>query len=73
MSKSVNIHRIIANTFEPGHSISYNIAYVPSEDSDQPAHPRSLIRIFTGQFVASQNSKATSDGQQHRENIPTCI
>ena len=28
---------------EPGHSISYKIACAPSEDSDQPAHLRSLI------------------------------
>ena len=29
-------------SFEPGHNISCNIAWVPSEDSDQPVHPRSL-------------------------------
>ena len=26
--------------------ISYKIAYAPIEDSDQPAHPRNLIRVF---------------------------
>ena len=31
-----------------GHSISYKIACAPSEDSDQPAHPRSLIRVVAG-------------------------
>ena len=30
----------------PGHRISYKIACVSSDDSDQPAHPRSLIRVF---------------------------
>ena len=35
---------------EPGHSISYKIAYAPSEDSDQPMHPRSLIRIIAGHY-----------------------
>ena len=44
-------------------SISYKIASVSSEDSDQPAHPRSLIRLFAGHSVASQGSKACSDGQ----------
>ena len=39
---------------EPGISISYKIACAPSEDSDQPAHPRSLIRVFTGHSVDSQ-------------------
>ena len=28
---------------EPGHSNSYNFTCVPSEDSDQPSHPSSLI------------------------------
>ena len=31
---------------EPGHSISYKIDCAPSEDSDQTARPRSLIRVF---------------------------
>ena len=31
---------------EPGHSISYSDACAPSEDSDQSANPRSLIRVF---------------------------
>ena len=39
-------------TIEPGHSISYKVAYVPSEDADQTAHPRSLLRIFAGYSVA---------------------
>ena len=32
---------------EPGHSIFYKNACARSADSDQPAHPRSLIRVFT--------------------------
>ena len=35
----------------------------PSEDSDQPAHSRSLIRIFTGRILDSQVSKVSSCGQ----------
>ena len=30
----------------PVHSSSYEIVCAPIEDSDQPAHPRSLIRVF---------------------------
>ena len=48
---------------EPGHSISYKIACAPSEDSDQPAHTRSLIRVFAGHLVSSQGFKASSGGQ----------
>ena len=32
---------------EPGYNISYKCPCAPSEDSDQPAHPRSLIRVLT--------------------------
>ena len=32
--------------YEPDHSFSYKIACAPSEDSDQPAHPRRLIWVF---------------------------
>ena len=51
---------------EPGHSNSYKIACVPSGDSDQPAHPRSLIRVFAGYsgVQCSQGSKASSGGQR---------
>ena len=44
--------------------MSYKIASVPSEDSDQPAHLRSLIRAFTGHSMGSQGSKPSSGGQR---------
>ena len=50
--------------YDSGHSISYKIARVPSEASDQTAHPRSLIRVFAGHYVGSQESKASSGGQR---------
>ena len=34
-------------TFEPLHDKTNKLAYVPSEDSDQPGHLPSLIRVFT--------------------------
>ena len=36
----------IYNVFEPAHDKTYKIACAPSEDSDQPGHPPSLIRVF---------------------------
>ena len=36
----------------------------PSEDSDQPAHPRRLIRIFTGRILDRQECKVSSCGQR---------
>ena len=40
---------------EPGHSISYKIAHAHSEDSDQPAHPRSLISLRRALGVQPRN------------------
>ena len=34
------------NIFEPPHDKTNKMACAPSEDSDQPGHPPSLIRIF---------------------------
>ena len=48
---------------EPGQNTSYKIVCAPSEDSDQPAHPRSLIRVFAGHSVGSQISEASLGGQ----------
>ena len=36
---------------KPGHNISYKLTCAPSEDSDQPAHPRSLIIVFAEHTV----------------------
>ena len=33
--------------YEPSHEKTNNMTCAPSEDSDQPGHPRSLIRVFT--------------------------
>ena len=38
------------------------IACVPSEDSDQPAHQRSLIGVFAGHALGNQGSIALSGG-----------
>ena len=31
--------------FEPAHDKTYKMACTPSEDTDQPGHPPSLIRV----------------------------
>ena len=33
-------------SYEPLHDKTNKMAYAPSEDSDQPGHPPSLIRVF---------------------------
>ena len=50
--------------YEMGHSFSYKIGCAASEDSDQPTHPRNLIRILAMHSVGSQGSNTYSDGQR---------
>ena len=47
-----------------GTAIPERLQVRPRDDSDQLAHPRSLIRIFTGHSVGSQGSKAFSGGRR---------
>ena len=42
---------------EPQRQKTYLRAYAPGEDSDQPVHSPSLIRIFSGHILDSQESK----------------
>ena len=44
--------------YDPRDIISYKIASAPSEDSDQTAHLRSLIRVFARQSVSNQGSQS---------------
>ena len=41
-------------THEPAHDKTYNKTSATSEDSDQPAHPRSLIRVFADRMCLLQ-------------------
>ena len=50
---------------EPGNSITYKIACVLSECSDQPAHPHSLIRVFAEHSVGTKDSKTSSGGERN--------
>ena len=49
-------------TFEPGFGISNKITSAPIEDSQQLAHPISLIGVLTVHSVDSKWSKASSGG-----------
>ena len=41
------ISRVFTVGHRPTHDKTNKMAYAPSEDSDQPGHPPSLIRVFT--------------------------
>ena len=51
---------------EPQRQETYLHTRAPSEDSDQPAHSRSLIRIFTGRILDSQGYKVFFSCRQRR-------
>ena len=41
------------DTYEPRHDKTNKMACAPSEDSDQPGHPPSLIRVFAVRLMGS--------------------
>ena len=49
MERYLNIFHM-HNLFFPLDSNSYNFTSASSEDSDQPAYPRTLIRVFAGRM-----------------------
>ena len=48
--------------YEPPHDKANKMTYVPSEDSDQPGHQPSLIRVFAVRSKGSQGPKLSSRG-----------
>ena len=48
--------------FEPAHDKTYKTACAPSEDSDQPGNPPSLIRVLAVHSVGSLGPKLSSCG-----------
>ena len=49
---------------EPPHDKTNKMTLVPSEDSDQPGHPPSLIRVFAVRSVGSLGPNFASGGQR---------
>ena len=43
----------IQRTYEPPHDKTNKMASAPSDDSDQPGHPPSLIRVFAVHLMGS--------------------
>ena len=50
--------------YEPPHDKTNKMTCAPSEDSDQPGHQLSLIRVFAGRSKGSQGPKLSSRGQR---------
>ena len=47
---TVKILKPITHAFKPRNEISNNVVYATSKASDQPAHMRSLIRVFASRL-----------------------
>ena len=62
--KEEAIHYRYTDIYDPQRQKTYLSICAPSEDSDQTAHSRSLIRIFTGRILDNQRCKVSSCGQQ---------
>ena len=50
--------------FEPPHDKNNKMTFVPSDDSDQPGDPPSLIRVFAIRSMGSLGPNFASDGQR---------
>ena len=49
---------------EPPHDKANKMACAPSENSDQPGHPPSLIRAFTVRSISSLGPHVSSCGRE---------
>ena len=59
MLKYISI--LAAKKTEPRHEKTNKNEYAPSEDSDQPGHPPSLIRVFAVRLIAKDTSFLHAD------------
>ena len=50
---------LIKLTFEPPRDKTNKMAYVPSEDSDQPGLPPTLIRVFAVRSMGSRGPRVS--------------
>ena len=50
--------------FMPPHDKTYKMTFVPSENSDQPGHPPSLLRVIAVRSVGSLGPNFASGGQR---------
>ena len=57
---------------EPPHDKTNKMACAPSEDSDQPGHPPSLIRVFVVRLMGSKGPKLSSCGQRRLIRLGGC-
>ena len=59
--------------FSNEHDINNKVACAPSEDSDQPAHPRSLTGVFAVRSVGTLVPNVSSCGQRRLDGCPNVV
>ena len=72
---TINFRTATMTRYGPQRQKTYLWTHALSGDSDQPAHSRSLIRIFTAQLLDSQWCEISSYGQRRRnsgQTVRTC-
>ena len=62
----------IKDTFAPRHDKTNKMTSAPFEDSDQPGHPPSQIRVFAVRSVGSLRPKVSTCGQRMPRMIWVC-
>ena len=62
------VSETIERLIEPAHDITYDKTCATSEDSDQPAHPRRLIRVLADRMCLLQPQGYPKMGK--REPLP---
>ena len=68
MSSVPNNQILTFSPYERAHEKAYNKTCATSEDSDQPAHPRSLIRVFADRMCLLQRPGYPK--KDRRESLP---
>ena len=58
------ICRLRKKHLEPPHNKTNKMTFVPSEDSDPPGHPPSLIRVLAVRSMGSLGPNFASGGQR---------
>ena len=56
----MHLTTLVEKLLEPQHDKTSRMTCSPSEDSDQPEHPPSLIRVFTVHSMGSQGHKVST-------------
>ena len=73
LGHSVKLLKFLTPQNEPPHDKTNEMACAPSEDSDQPGHPSSLIRVFAVRSIGSEGPKLSSCGQQRLIRLGGCL